>query len=249
MGIGGSVLGAILGALLTHALGQIEFVNPESDDPLAISACPLLGRALFHRDRHRARFGGFAAYHASPQSLQPQSGGHHSRGHLMASVAHLLEAVNATRILDETVKVTLVDNVSLSVGEGEFVAITGPSGSGKSSLLYLLGLLDMPTAGDVLVKGQPTHEMPTDERARIRLSELGFIFQFHFLLPEFTARENVMLPMRRWASYRPGSRVNGRAICSLLWAWKAISTSALISCLAASASAWPLPGRSPTTRL
>ncbi|WP_375571191.1 ABC transporter ATP-binding protein [Ahrensia marina] len=109
----------------------------------------------------------------------------------------LLEAQNATRILDEAVKVTLVDDVSLSVGEGEFVAITGPSGSGKSSLLYLLGLLDLPTSGDVLVKGQATHDMTSDERARIRLGELGFIFQFHFLLPEFTARENVMLPMRR----------------------------------------------------
>lgn len=115
----------------------------------------------------------------------------------MAASAPLLEAVNTTRILDETVKVTLVDDVSLSVGEGEFVAITGPSGSGKSSLLYLLGLLDLPTSGDVLVKGEPTHEMSSDERARIRLGELGFIFQFHFLLPEFTARENVMLPMRR----------------------------------------------------
>ncbi|MEQ8656529.1 MAG: ABC transporter ATP-binding protein [Hyphomicrobiales bacterium] len=109
----------------------------------------------------------------------------------------LLEAQNATRILDEAVKVTLVDDVSLSVGEGEFVAITGPSGSGKSSLLYLLGLLDLPTSGDVLIKGQATHDMTSDARARIRLTQLGFIFQFHFLLPEFTARQNVMLPMRR----------------------------------------------------
>ena len=111
----------------------------------------------------------------------------------------LLEAKNATRILDETIKVTLVDNVSMTVGPGEFVAITGPSGSGKSSLLYLLGLLDLPTSGDVLVKGEATHDMTSDERALIRLQELGFIFQFHFLLPEFTARENVMLPMRRLA--------------------------------------------------
>lgn len=109
----------------------------------------------------------------------------------------LLEAQNATRILDEAVKVTLVDDVSLSVGEGEFVAITGPSGSGKSSLLYLLGLLDLPTSGDVLIKGQATHDMTSDARARIRLAQLGFIFQFHFLLPEFTARQNVMLPMRK----------------------------------------------------
>lgn len=111
----------------------------------------------------------------------------------------LLEARNIGRVLDETIKVTLVDGVSLSVGEGEFVAITGPSGSGKSSLLYLLGLLDLPTSGDVLIKGQSTHDMDPDERAQVRLSELGFIFQFHFLLPEFTARGNVMLPMRRLA--------------------------------------------------
>ncbi len=109
----------------------------------------------------------------------------------------LLEARSATRILDEAIKVTLVDDVTLTVGESEFVAITGPSGSGKSSLLYLLGLLDLPTSGDVLIKGETTQTMTSDERAHIRLSELGFIFQFHFLLPEFTARENVMLPMRR----------------------------------------------------
>lgn len=113
--------------------------------------------------------------------------------------AALLEAQGATRILDEAVKVTLVDKVSMSVGEGEFVAITGPSGSGKSSLLYLLGLLDLPTSGDVLVRGQSTSSMSSDERARVRLAQLGFIFQFHFLLPEFTARENVMLPMRKLA--------------------------------------------------
>jgi lipoprotein-releasing system ATP-binding protein len=111
----------------------------------------------------------------------------------------LLQAEGATRILNETVKVTLVDDVSLKVGEGEFVAITGPSGSGKSSLLYLLGLLDLPTAGDVLVRGQSTSRMSSDERARVRLAQLGFIFQFHFLLPEFTACENVMLPMRKLA--------------------------------------------------
>lgn len=122
----------------------------------------------------------------------------------------LLEAKGATRILDEAVKVTLVDDVSLKVGEGEFVAITGPSGSGKSSLLYLLGLLDLPSAGDVLVRGQSTSRMSSDERARVRLSQLGFIFQFHFLLPEFTARENVMLPMRKLAKL-PGRQQRERA--------------------------------------
>lgn len=108
----------------------------------------------------------------------------------------LLEARGVTRILPGIVPVTLVHDIDLAVGDNEFVAITGPSGSGKSSLLYLLGLLDMPTQGEVLIRGRATTPMQESERARTRLAELGFVFQFHFLLPEFTALENVMLPMR-----------------------------------------------------
>ncbi|AFL51248.1 lipoprotein-releasing system ATP-binding protein [Sinorhizobium fredii] len=109
----------------------------------------------------------------------------------------LIETENLTRVLPETVPVTLVRNVSLSIGENEFVAITGPSGSGKSSLLYLLGLLDRPTSGTLRIAGRDTEPMDERERAATRLSKLGFVFQFHFLLPEFTARENVEIPMRR----------------------------------------------------
>ena len=101
-----------------------------------------------------------------------------------------------TRILPGTVPVTLVRDVDLRIGANEFVAITGPSGSGKSSLLYLLGLLDLPTTGEVLIRGRATAEMDEEERAFTRLSLLGFVFQFHFLLPEFSARDNVKLPMR-----------------------------------------------------
>jgi lipoprotein-releasing system ATP-binding protein len=108
-----------------------------------------------------------------------------------------IEAENITRILAETVPVTLVKDISLSIGEKEFVAITGPSGSGKSSLLYLLGLLDRPTAGTLKIAGRDTGPMDEEERARLRLSTIGFVFQFHFLLPEFTIRENVALPMRK----------------------------------------------------
>ncbi|MBZ0138585.1 MAG: ABC transporter ATP-binding protein [Pseudorhodoplanes sp.] len=108
----------------------------------------------------------------------------------------LIEARGVTRILPGIVPVTLVHDIDLSIGENEFVAITGPSGSGKSSLLYLLGLLDMPTTGEVLIRGQATARMAESQRAHTRLSELGFVFQFHFLLPEFSALGNVMLPMR-----------------------------------------------------
>ena len=115
----------------------------------------------------------------------------------------LIEARDVTRILPGIVPVTLVHDIDLTVREKEFVAITGPSGSGKSSLLYLLGLLDMPTSGEVLIRGQATVSMAESERARTRLAELGFVFQFHFLLPEFSALGNVMLPMRALRSLTP----------------------------------------------
>lgn len=109
----------------------------------------------------------------------------------------LVEAKGLTRILEETVPVTLVKDVSLVIGEREFVAVTGPSGSGKSSLLYLLGLLDRPTRGTLTIRDRDTDLMDEHERAATRLANIGFVFQFHFLLPEFTARENVEIPMRR----------------------------------------------------
>jgi lipoprotein-releasing system ATP-binding protein len=109
----------------------------------------------------------------------------------------LLEAHKVTRILSGPVPVTLVQDIDLSIDQGEFVAITGPSGSGKSSLLYLLGLLDMPSAGAVYLEGRDTSTLSGGELARLRLEKLGFVFQFHFLLPEFTVQENVMIPMRK----------------------------------------------------
>lgn len=109
----------------------------------------------------------------------------------------VIEAKSLTRILPLEIPVTLVNGVSLSILQGEFVSITGPSGSGKSSLLYLLGLLDRPTNGEIYMDGQPTSNLDTVELSRLRLEKLGFVFQFHFLLPEFNVLENVMIPMNR----------------------------------------------------
>ena len=109
----------------------------------------------------------------------------------------VLQAQNLSRRLGGDVPVTLVADVSLDIEAGEFVCIMGPSGSGKSSLLYLLGLLDVPDEGRILLAGQDTSGYGEDELADCRLQRLGYVFQFHFLLAEFTVRENVMLPMRR----------------------------------------------------
>jgi lipoprotein-releasing system ATP-binding protein len=119
----------------------------------------------------------------------------------------LIEARHVTRILGGVVPVTLVRDVDLAIMPREFIAITGPSGSGKSSLLYLLGLLDLPTEGDVLIDGRSTAAMTEDERAQVRLARLGFVFQFHFLLPEFSITENVALPMRALRRLSPGAIV------------------------------------------
>jgi lipoprotein-releasing system ATP-binding protein len=102
-----------------------------------------------------------------------------------------------TRVLPGEVMVTLVEGINLEIQRGEFVAIMGPSGSGKSSLLYLLGLLDMPTSGRIWLDEIDTAGFTEDKLAELRLERLGFVFQFHFLLAEFSALDNIMLPMRK----------------------------------------------------
>lgn len=122
----------------------------------------------------------------------------------------VIRAEGLTRLLTGEVPVTLVEDASLQVRRGEFVVITGPSGSGKSSLLYLLGLLDKPTGGRLWLNGVETSTFDETKLADVRLAELGFVFQFHFLLPEFSALENVMLPMQRLARLPlPAMRARG----------------------------------------
>ena len=110
---------------------------------------------------------------------------------------NVLRTEKLTRILPNEIPVTLVQDIDITIGQSEFVAIMGPSGSGKSSLLYLLGLLDSPTSGKLWLDEEETSQFSDNQLARIRLQRIGFVFQFHFLLAEFSSLENVMLPMRK----------------------------------------------------
>jgi len=108
----------------------------------------------------------------------------------------LLEARDVDKsYYQDRVEVRALVGINLRVRESEVVAIFGPSGAGKSTLLHILGALDRPTAGDVIFQNRSITTLSDNELARFRNREIGFIFQFHHLLPEFTALENVTMPL------------------------------------------------------
>jgi len=108
----------------------------------------------------------------------------------------MIKTLNLTKKYKSgTGEIIALDNVSVNIAEGEFVAITGRSGSGKSTFLYQIGLLDHPTSGKVSIDGVHVTELSNDERTRFRLGELGYVFQDYAILPALTALENVMVPL------------------------------------------------------
>lgn len=92
----------------------------------------------------------------------------------------------------------ILTDISFSIDDGEFVSLTGRSGSGKSTLLYILSSLDNPTEGRVLISGLELGRMPSEELYRFRNEQMGFVFQFHYLLAELTTLENVLMPARKY---------------------------------------------------
>ena len=107
----------------------------------------------------------------------------------------IVEARNVSRVFPMAAgPVAALRNVTLRIEPGEYMGVVGPSGCGKSTLLHVLGCVDVPTGGDVLFQGRDVGALPDAERSRLRLREIGFVFQRFFLLPMLTAWENVELP-------------------------------------------------------
>lgn len=111
-------------------------------------------------------------------------------------MANIIELKNINKIYGTKIQTQVLFDLNLSIEKGSFNSIIGQSGSGKSTLLNILGTLDRPTSGEVVINGRSTKSLKTKELARLRNETLGFIFQFHYLLPEFTALENVLMPHR-----------------------------------------------------
>ena len=107
----------------------------------------------------------------------------------------VLKLVSVTRSYGQGVSLlNVLKGADLQINAGELVALTAPSGTGKSTLLHIAGLLEAPSSGDVLVEGKNTGKLKDGQRTALRSKTIGFIYQFHHLLPEFTALENVMMP-------------------------------------------------------
>jgi lipoprotein-releasing system ATP-binding protein len=113
----------------------------------------------------------------------------------------VLQSEHINKYFNDPVRIQVLKSVSFSVDQGEFVAVTGKSGCGKSTLLYILSTMDTDYEGDLLIDGEKMRDKTEPELARIRNEKIGFVFQFHYLLNEFTALKNVMLPGLKLQKY------------------------------------------------
>ena len=124
---------------------------------------------------------------------------------------NIIEAKSLKKSFYDPVEIQILKEVSLEVTRGEFVSIMGKSGCGKSTLLYLLSTMDTDYEGELYIDGQPMHQYKHNQLAAIRNEKIGFVFQFHYLLPEFSVLQNVMLPGLKLGKYSD-SEVEHRAM-------------------------------------
>lgn len=125
-------------------------------------------------------------------------------------MAKVIELKNINKTYGTLIKTQVLFDINLDIEEGSFNSIIGQSGSGKSTLLNIVGTLDNPSIGDVIINGKNTKGMNKNALAELRNEEIGFIFQFHYLLPEFTALENVLMPYKI-KNIKPSKEIYERA--------------------------------------
>ena len=125
----------------------------------------------------------------------------------------ILSLRNVAKAFDETgSRIELFRDLDFGIAPGDFVSITGASGAGKSTLLHILGLLESPTEGRVLFRGEDVTTLGDTRLSRVRSREIGFVFQFHHLLPDLTALENVLLPLRIGGDLNAAGEARARAL-------------------------------------
>lgn len=128
-------------------------------------------------------------------------------------MAAILSARGLTKVFSLAHReVEVLSGCDFDLAEGEAVAVIGPSGAGKSTLLNLLSGLDHPSAGEVRFRGEPIQQLSGDKLASWRREHVGFVFQFHFLLPDFSALENLLIPLRMHGPLAPGAEERARSL-------------------------------------
>ena len=111
-------------------------------------------------------------------------------------MAEIIELTNIEKVYGEKVKTQVLFDINLSIKESSFNSLIGASGSGKSTMLNIIGTLDKPTAGQVIIDGKNIGDLSKKQLSELRNQTIGFIFQFHYLLPEFTVKENILMPWK-----------------------------------------------------
>lgn len=130
---------------------------------------------------------------------------------MSAGTGNILEVVKVNKSFHDPVTVPVLKDVSMAVKRGEFVSVTGKSGCGKSTLLYILSTMDTDYEGQVIIDDEPTFGLTGERLAQIRNEKIGFVFQFHYLLSEFSVLKNVMLPGLKLAK-RSAAEIETRAM-------------------------------------
>ncbi len=123
-----------------------------------------------------------------------------------------LRALTKTYFEGKSNEINVLNGASFSLAAGEIVGLIAPSGAGKSTLLQIAGLLDNPTSGEVLISGEAAEVAKDKERTRLRREQIGFIYQFHHLLPEFSAEENIALPQQANGVHKADAFAHARAL-------------------------------------